>query len=34
MTDVLLEAWVSGIIELEKLMWMLSRPFRDDAKLR
>ena len=36
MTDVLLEAWVSGIIELEKLTWMLGagRSWRPGDKLK
>ncbi len=36
MTDVLLEAWVSGIVELEKLMWMLGagRSWQPGEKLK
>jgi polysaccharide pyruvyl transferase WcaK-like protein len=35
-TDVLLEAWVSGIVELEKLMWMLGagRSWQPGEKLK
>ncbi len=36
MTDVLLEAWVSSIIEAEKLMWMLGagRSWQPGEKLK
>lgn len=36
MTDLLLEAWVSGVIELAKLQWMLGagRPWTPGEKLR
>jgi polysaccharide pyruvyl transferase WcaK-like protein len=36
MTDLLLEAWVSGLIELNKLQWMLGagRPWQPGEKLK